>query len=130
MTQSIQFVSGQTLRAAACRSLASPRLLLCPLSTLVTGLDAMQRDYNFSLRGDWRRGTLRAAACRAEAEGETEGLTMASDGMKGHPADVPTTSDTQENSGLAPATPAKETKTAEELADDDPPGLEQGGRLP
>ena len=41
---------------------------------------------------------------------------MRSDGTKGDPADVPTTSDTQENYGLAPATPAKEMKTAEELA--------------
>jgi hypothetical protein len=41
---------------------------------------------------------------------------MGSDGTKGAPADVPTTSDAQEDYGLAPATPAKEKKTAEELA--------------
>jgi hypothetical protein len=41
---------------------------------------------------------------------------MGSDGTKDDPADVPTTSDTQESYGLAPATPAKEMKTADELA--------------
>jgi hypothetical protein len=40
---------------------------------------------------------------------------MGSDGTNGAPADVPTTSDAQESHGLAPKTPAKEKKTAEEL---------------
>jgi hypothetical protein len=41
---------------------------------------------------------------------------MGSDGTKAIPADVPTTSDVQGNRGLVPETPAKEKKTAEELA--------------
>src|ERR1700738_608733 len=41
---------------------------------------------------------------------------MGFDGTKVTPADVPARSDTEENHGLAPATPAKENKTAEELA--------------
>jgi hypothetical protein len=41
---------------------------------------------------------------------------MGSDGTNGTPAGVPTTSDAQESHGLAPKTPAKEKKTAEELA--------------
>jgi hypothetical protein len=41
---------------------------------------------------------------------------MGSDGTKGIPVDVPTTSDEQAHRGLAPATPAKEMKTEEELA--------------
>ena len=41
---------------------------------------------------------------------------MGSDGTKGGPADVPTSSDAHKNRGLAPQTPAKEKKTAEELA--------------
>jgi cytosine/uracil/thiamine/allantoin permease len=41
---------------------------------------------------------------------------MGSDGTKGVPADVPTASDAQENHGLAPVTPAKENRTAEQLA--------------
>ena len=41
---------------------------------------------------------------------------MGSEGRKGDPADVPTPSDAQKNLGLAPKTPAKEKKTAEELA--------------
>jgi hypothetical protein len=41
---------------------------------------------------------------------------MGSDGTKGVPPDVPITSDAQEHRGLAPATPAKEMKTEEELA--------------
>jgi hypothetical protein len=41
---------------------------------------------------------------------------MGSEVTKGAPADVPTTSDTQENYGLPRTTPAKEKKTAEELA--------------
>jgi hypothetical protein len=41
---------------------------------------------------------------------------MGSDGTKGGPADVPITSDAQKNRGLAHQTPAKEKKTAEELA--------------
>jgi hypothetical protein len=41
---------------------------------------------------------------------------MGSDGTKGGPTDVPTTSDAQKNRGLALQTPAKEKKTAEELA--------------
>ena len=61
------------------------------------------------------------------ADGKTEGLTMGSDGTKGGPADVPITSDAQTNRGLAHQTPAKEKKTA---GGNDPPGLEQGGRLP
>jgi hypothetical protein len=40
---------------------------------------------------------------------------MGSDGTKGGPVDVPTTSDVH-NRGLALQTPAKEKKTAEELA--------------
>jgi hypothetical protein len=42
---------------------------------------------------------------------------MGSEGTKrGTPADVPTTSDTPEQQGLSRSTPAKEKKTAEELA--------------
>jgi hypothetical protein len=41
---------------------------------------------------------------------------MGSEVTKGAPADIPTTSDTQENYGLSRTTPAKEKKTAEELA--------------
>src|ERR1700687_5938335 len=41
---------------------------------------------------------------------------MGSDGTKGVPADAPTASDAQENHGLAPVTPAKENRTAEQLA--------------
>jgi len=41
---------------------------------------------------------------------------MGYEGTKGNPADIPTTSDTQENYGLAPTIPTKEKKTAEELA--------------
>jgi hypothetical protein len=41
---------------------------------------------------------------------------MGSDGTKRGPADVPTSSDAHKNRGLAPQTPAKEKKTAEELA--------------
>jgi hypothetical protein len=41
---------------------------------------------------------------------------MGPDGTKGIPVDVPTTSDEQEHRGLAPANPAKEMKTEEELA--------------
>jgi hypothetical protein len=42
---------------------------------------------------------------------------MGSEGTKGDPAEeIPATSDALENHGLAPATPAKEKKTAEELA--------------
>jgi hypothetical protein len=50
-----------------------------------------------------------------QAEGETEGLPMGSGGTKGAPADVPTTSET-EHHGLARPNPAKEKRTAEELA--------------
>ena len=42
---------------------------------------------------------------------------MGSGGMKGTPADVPTTSETKEPHGLARPAPAKEKKTAEELAE-------------
>src|ERR1700737_5578610 len=42
---------------------------------------------------------------------------MGAEGTKGSPADVPTTSDTQENYGLSRTTPAKEKKTPEELAE-------------
>ena len=41
---------------------------------------------------------------------------MGSDRTKGGPADVPATSDAQKSRGLASQTPAKEKKTAEELA--------------
>ena len=41
---------------------------------------------------------------------------MGSDGTNSAPADVPTTSDAPENYGLSRTTPAKEKKTAEELA--------------
>ena len=41
---------------------------------------------------------------------------MGSDGTKGAPTDVPTTSETEEHHGLARPTPAKEKKTAAELA--------------
>jgi len=41
---------------------------------------------------------------------------MGSDGTKGVPAGVPTASDAVENHGLAPVTPAKEKRTAEQLA--------------
>jgi hypothetical protein len=41
---------------------------------------------------------------------------MGSGGTKGAPTDVPTTSETEENHGLARPVPAKEKKTAEELA--------------
>ena len=41
---------------------------------------------------------------------------MGSRGTKGTPADVPTTSETEEPYGLARPAPAKEKKTAEELA--------------
>lgn len=41
---------------------------------------------------------------------------MGYEGTKCNPADIPTTSDTQENYGLAPTIPTKEKKTAEELA--------------
>jgi hypothetical protein len=41
---------------------------------------------------------------------------MGSEGTKGVPADIPTTSGGQEHHGLAPAIPTKEKKTAEELA--------------
>jgi hypothetical protein len=54
------------------------------------------------------------AACGVGAEGETEG--MGSGGTKGAPANVPTTSETEELHGLGRPTPAKEKKTAEELA--------------
>jgi hypothetical protein len=48
-------------------------------------------------------------------EGEAEGPRMES-GAKGVPVEVPTTSDTEEPHGLARRRPAKEKKTAEELA--------------
>jgi hypothetical protein len=41
---------------------------------------------------------------------------MASGGTKDVPPDVPTSSEAEESHGLAPQTPAKEKKTAEELA--------------
>ena len=41
---------------------------------------------------------------------------MGSGGTKGAPTDVPTTSETEEPHGLARPTPAKQKKTAEELA--------------
>jgi hypothetical protein len=41
---------------------------------------------------------------------------MGSDGTKGAPTDVPTTSETEEHHGLARPTPAKEKKTSAELA--------------
>jgi hypothetical protein len=41
---------------------------------------------------------------------------MGSGGTKSTPADVPTTSETEESHGLARPAPAKEKKTAEELA--------------
>jgi hypothetical protein len=41
---------------------------------------------------------------------------MGSGGTKGTPTDVPTTSETEEPHGLARPAPAKEKKTAEELA--------------
>ena len=41
---------------------------------------------------------------------------MGSESTNGDPADVPTTSDGQENAGLTPSIPTKEKKTAEELA--------------
>jgi hypothetical protein len=41
---------------------------------------------------------------------------MGSGGTKGAPTDVPTTSETEEYHGLARPSPAKEKKTAEELA--------------
>src|ERR1700751_486089 len=102
---------------------SNPALCLLGLPTsswrpapLGTTLGAAQRDYNFSLRRDKRRETLKTAACRAGAEGETEGLSMGFGGTKGTPADVPTTSETEESHGLARPAPAKEKKTAEELA--------------
>jgi hypothetical protein len=62
------------------------------------------------------RAIVTRANIRHLLKAETQGPTMGSDGTKGAPADVPTTSDAQEDYGLAPATPAKEKKTAEELA--------------
>jgi hypothetical protein len=41
---------------------------------------------------------------------------MGAGGTKGAPGDVPTTSETEEPHGLARPTPAKQKKTAEELA--------------
>jgi hypothetical protein len=41
---------------------------------------------------------------------------MGSEGTKGDPAGIPTTSDGQEHYGLTPAVPTKEKKTVEELA--------------
>jgi hypothetical protein len=55
------------------------------------------------------------AACGTGIEGD-EGLSMVSGGTNGIPADVPTTPETEEPHGLARRTPAKEKKTAEELA--------------
>jgi hypothetical protein len=41
---------------------------------------------------------------------------MGTDGTNGDPTNASSTSDAQKNLGLAPVTPTKEKKTAEELA--------------
>jgi hypothetical protein len=66
--------------------------------------------------GPWAKSQPDLLIFDTGAEGETEGLTMGSDRTKGGPADVPATSDAQKNRGLSSQTPAKEKKTAEELA--------------
>jgi hypothetical protein len=72
-------------------------------------LDAVQRDDHFDLhcgRPEERFGRSLW----------NQGARMESGATKGVAVEVPTTSDTEEPHGLARRTPAKEKKTAEELA--------------